>query len=75
MSFTPHGLRAGGATDMKLRGELIPAIQEMGRWEFPKTCKRYVDVVQTRLEVALQAEQRVPQVGVGDFSDMIGPVF
>ena len=69
--LTPHSLRAGEATRRRLRGDTVASIQDAGRWEHPKTCKTYIDVVQSLLPEVLQREQHVPLLGTSDFSGMI----
>ena len=42
--FTPHSARAGWATELRLAGTTFQELQEMGRWECPKTLRMYLDV-------------------------------
>ena len=75
LHLTPHGLRAGAATDLKSQGFTIAQIKDRGRWEFEKTCKIYIATVWTRLEFVLQAETKVQDHGISQFRNMIYPVF
>ena len=54
--LTPHSLRAGGATDLKLRGWPSMHIADIGRWSDIRTCKGYIDVVFTLLPETRLAE-------------------
>ena len=58
IDITPHSLRAGGATQQKLEGDLIDVIQFDGRWESQATCKGYVDVVFAILPETLAEEDK-----------------
>jgi len=43
--FTPHSMRAGGATQMLMDGFPFDSIQQAGRWGSPQSCKIYLDAV------------------------------
>ena len=60
IEFTPHSLRAGGATDDKLQGKPIAEIQFSGRWESLSTCRGYVDIVYAVLPETIYEESKVP---------------
>ena len=60
IEFTPHSLRAGSATNDKLKGLSLADIQYRGRWESMATAKGYIDVVYAILPETLQEEAKVP---------------
>lgn len=45
LAFTPHSMRAGGATQLLMEGFACEKIQAAGRWASPKSCKIYLDAV------------------------------
>jgi len=45
LHFTPHSIRAGGATQKLLDGVPFAQLQEAGRWSSPQSCKVYLDAV------------------------------
>lgn len=59
LPLTPHSLRAGGATHLKLRGFIVAVIAEIGRWEDLRTAKGYIDIVFNILPETLVVEGRV----------------
>ena len=73
LTLTPHSLRAGEATRRKMLGEPLHAIQEAGRWEHPKTCKTYIDVVFARQPLVLQEESKVPLLNDENFANILAP--
>ena len=75
LHFTPHSLRAGGATNLRLRGFTHHEICDMGRWEHLGTAKSYVDVVFQALPETIQLESRVQPNGEYAVSDILGAEF
>ena len=59
LHLTPHCLRSGGATFMRLQGQTLPVITEVGRWDSPAVCRGYIDVAATLLPECLAAEASV----------------
>ena len=60
IEFTPHSLRAGSATNDKLKGVSLADIQYRGRWESMATARGYIDVVYAILPETLAEEAKVP---------------
>ena len=58
LHLTPHSLRAGGATHLKLRGFTVQVIADIGRWEDLRTAKSYIDVIFNILPETLVLEGR-----------------
>ena len=67
VDFTPHSLRAGSATNDKLKGVSMADIQYRGRWESMATARGYVDVVYAILPETLQEEAKVLFFNDSDF--------
>ena len=59
LPLTPHSLRAGGATYLRLCGFSMTVIADIGRWEAVITARGYVDIVFTLLPETKSAEARV----------------
>ena len=49
LRLTPHSLRAGGATALRLAGKSVPEITERGRWASIEACRSYIDILFLRL--------------------------
>ena len=49
LNLTPHSLRAGGATALKLAGKSVVFIMEQGRWASLDTVRGYLDVLFLRM--------------------------
>ena len=75
LRFTPHSFRAGGATNLRLRGFTHQQIQDMGRWQSENTAKSYVDVVFNILPETIQIEQSVSPRGQGAIADILSAPF
>ena len=45
LGFTPHSVRAGGATQKLMDGLPFATIQQDGRWASAQSCKIYLDAV------------------------------
>ena len=57
--LTPHSLRAGGATHLRLQGWQLAIITEIGRWETMAVARTYIDVVFTLLPECRLAEAAI----------------
>ena len=57
--FSPHSLRAGGATYLRTQDVSISAIMEYGRWSSLSTAQNYVDRVFNILPEQLAAIRAV----------------
>ena len=55
--LTPHGLRSGGATHLKLQGLPMEQIMFRGGWSDFQTARGYIDLIFNLLPEVLQAEQ------------------
>ena len=59
LHITPHSLRAGGATHLKVQGWSLVMIMEIGRWESMAIARSYVDFVFTILPECTRAEAQM----------------
>ena len=59
LHITPHSLRAGGATHLKVQGWQLVVIMEIGRWESMSVARSYVDLVFTILPDCARAEAQM----------------
>ena len=75
LKFTPHSFRAGGATNLRLRGFTHHQIQDMGRWQSENTAKSYIDVVFNMLPETIQIQDRVTPNGLAAIMDILSDPF
>ena len=75
LHFTPHSLRAGGATNLKLRGYTHSEICDAGRWSSLATSKSYVDVIFNSLPETIQIQNRVTPNGEWACRNFLAPAF
>ena len=75
LPLTPHSLRAGGATNLRLRGFSHNEIADIGRWEHVGTAKSYVDVVFNLLPETIAIENRCQPNSESAISDFLAAPF
>ena len=75
LHLTPHSLRAGGATNLRLRGFAHAEIADIGRWEHVGTAKSYVDVVFNLLPETISIENRCVPNGESAIEDFLAAPF
>ena len=71
--FTPHSLRAGGATYLRMLGWNVTEIADIGRWSDLVTARSYIDVVFALTNEVLQLHARVVADEYGLIAILVAP--
>ena len=72
--LTPHSLRAGGATYLKLMGHPLSNIMDIGRWSDVSTARSYVDLVFALQPNTILQEARVWPTHLGALNHLLVPL-
>lgn len=73
LRYTPHSMRAGGATCDYMSGMPIEDVCARGRWEVLKSCRRYIQMARSFL-LSLEVPLAVHEFGISIESDLAAQI-